>query len=216
MVVLGLLLLVAAAWWLIQQLTQGDSGRPRRAVQEISLMRPPPPAPPPPKVEPPKVEPPKMEVPQKQDMPKPDSPPEAKPDAPPPGPALGLDATGSGSGDSFGLAASKGGADLIGGGGGAGGTGGANRFAWYGALVKERIQEAIARDKALARQDYRVSVNVWIDGRGVVTRAELVDSTGDTVLDEAVRVSLRKLEPLREGAPGDMPQPVRLRITARG
>jgi len=222
MVLLGLVLLSAAGWWLIQQLIQSDSGRPYRPVQEISLVRPPPPPPPPPKVEPPKVEPvPKMEVPQKQEIPKPDNQPEAKPEAPPPGPALGLDAAGGAGGDAFGLAARKGGSDLIGsigGGGGASAGGGSavNQYAWYGALVKERIQDAVARDKSLDHQDYRASVNVWIDGRGVVTRVELIESTGDPTLDEALRAALRRLDPLREGAPGGMPQPVRLRITARG
>ena len=34
-------------------------------------------------------------------------------------------------------------------------------------------------------------------------------------LDEALRLALRNLPAVREGAPGDMPQPIRLRITTR-
>lgn len=217
-VLLGLALLAALAWWVIQQMLSGAAVRPHRSLQEISLVRPPPPPPPPPKAEPPKVEPqPKMEVPHKVETPQPDKQPEPPPEAPPPGPALGLDAAGGAGSDAFGLAARKGGSDLIGGtGSGGGGAGPGNRFAWYGALVKERIQEAVARDRTLGHADYRISVNVWIDIRGAVTRAELVDSTGDPALDDALRAALRQLEPLREGAPGDMPQPIRLRITARG
>lgn len=216
-VAVGLALLAALAWWVIRQMLSGDDARPHRSVQQISLLRPPPPPPPPPKVEPPKVEPPpKMEVPQKVETPQPDKQPQAPAEAPPPGSALGLDAAGGAGSDAFGLAARKGGSDLIGAGGPGSGTGLGNRYAWYGALVKERIQEAVARDQTLGHADYRISVNVWIDNRGAVTRAELLDSTGDPALDEALRAALRRLDPLREGAPGDMPQPIRLRITARG
>jgi TonB family protein len=58
-------------------------------------------------------------------------------------------------------------------------------------------------------------VNVWISSVGSVTRAELIGSTGDVELDNGLKVAMRNLPPLREGAPGDMPQPIKLRITAR-
>jgi len=91
-----------------------------------------------------------------------------------------------------------------------------NRFAWYGALVKERIQEAMARDKKLSGAEYRVTVNVWISASGAVTRVELIGSTSNTELDNTLKAALNNLPPMREGAPGDMPQPIKLRITARG
>jgi protein TonB len=121
-----------------------------------------------------------------------------------------VDAAGGAGGDSFGLVGRKGGSDLIGGGGGGG-----SRFAWYGALVKDRIQESVAKEKKLREADFRVLVNVWVNAAGAVTRAELVDSTGNAELDSAVKVALRNMPPIREGAPGDMPQPIKLRITAR-
>ncbi len=201
-------------WFIVAKLAAPGEVRKKRVVQQISLLKPPPP-PPPPKVEPPKVEPKKVEIKEKLETPKPDQQPDKPAQAPPPGPDLGLDAKGGPGGDAFGLVGKKGGADLIGGSTGGGGALG-SRFAWYGALVKERIQESVSRDKKLSVADYRINVNVWINASGVVTRAELLGSTGDAELDNALKLALRGLPPLREGAPGDMPQPIKLRITARG
>jgi protein TonB len=95
-----------------------------------------------------------------------------------------------------------------------GGTG--SRYAWYGALVKERLQDAIARDKKLrAATSYQRLVNVWINNSGAVTRVELVGPGDNPGLDEALRQALRNVDALREGAPSDMPQPIKLRISAK-
>ena len=208
-IVLVLAVLVGlAVWWVVLQMH--SYGKPlKRSVQEIALVKPPPPPPPPPpKVEPQKVEQPKMDVPDQQ-APK-DAPPD-KPDAPPPGPDLGVDANGSGSGDSFGLVGKKGGAGLIGGGGGGG-----SKFAWYGALIKDRIQDTLQKDKRVRKAtDLRLLVNVWVSATGGITRVDLLDSSGNADLDEADKAALKALPALREGAPADMPQPVKLRISAR-
>lgn len=211
-VAVGLLIaaVIALAVWLYKLLGEPAEPSRKRAVQQIELLKPPPP-PPPPKTPPPPPPPP--QEPQKIDVPKPDAPPEQPSDAPPPGPNLGVDAAGSGSGDGFGLVGKPGGGDLIGGGGGGGGG---NRFAWYGALVKERITDAVLKDKKLREAaDYQRVVNVWVEPNGQITRVELVGAGPSPELDEALRLALRSLAPVREGAPGDMPQPIRLRISAR-
>ena len=195
-------------WWVVIQMH--SVGKPlKRSVQEIALVKPPPPPPPPPpKVEPPKVDQPKMDVPDKMDTPK-DAPAD-KAEAPPPGADLGVDANGSGAGDSFGLVGKKGAAGLIGGGGSG------NRFAWYGALIKDRIQEALLKDKKVRdASDLRILVNVWVGANGSLTRVELLSSSGNAEVDNAIKQALKALPPLREGAPADMPQPVKLKISAR-
>jgi periplasmic protein TonB len=99
--------------------------------------------------------------------------------------------------------------------GGTGGGGG-DRFAWYGALLRERITDAILRDEKLRKaQDYQRVISVWVSASGAVTRVELVGAAQFPELDEALRNVLRGLPALREGAPGDMPQPIRLRVSAR-
>lgn len=207
--VIGVVVVSVLIWIVIKELATPNQVKKKRAVQEISLLKPPPP-PPPPKTPP---SPPKVEVQEKIDLPKPDQQPDKPAEAPPPGPDLAVDAAGGAGGDSFGLVGKKGGSDLIGSAGGGGGSG--TRFAWYGALIKERIQETVSKDKKLREADFRIMVSVWINASGAVTRAELIDSTGNADLDGALKVALRNLPPLREGAPGDMPQPIKLRITAR-
>lgn len=215
MVALVLLLVLAAAgYWLYTVFSKPAQATKKRAVQEITLQKPPPP-PPPPKTPPPPP-PPKQEQ-EKVEVPKPDEAQPDKPaDAPPPGPDLAVDAAGSGSGDGFGLVGKPGGTDLLatGTGGGGGGTG--NRFAWYGALVKERIQDAVLKDKKLrSAADYQRQVNVWVNNAGAVTRVELIGPGESPELDDALRQVLRNVAAVREGAPTDMPQPIKLRISAR-
>lgn len=201
---------IALAVWLYQWLSAPVEPTKKRAVQQIELLKPPPP-PPPPKTPPPP--PPPQQKQEKIDVPKPDAaPPDQPSQAPPPGPDLGVDAAGSGTGDNFGLVGKPGGGDLIGSGGGGAG----NRFAWYGALVKDRITDAVQRDKRLREAaEYQRVVNVWVNSSGVVTRVELVGAGDKPELDDALRLALRNLPPVREGAPGDMPQPIRLRISTR-
>ncbi|WP_332748466.1 energy transducer TonB family protein [Hydrogenophaga sp.] len=207
--VLLVALLIAGAVWLYGVMSKPTEPTKKRTVQEISLLKPPPP-PPPPKTPPPP--PPPEQKQEKIDVPKPEAAPDQPSEAPPPDPNLGVDAAGSGGGDNFGLVGKPGGGDLIGSGGGGGG----NRFAWYGALVKDRITDAVQRDKKLREAaDYQRVVNVWVNNSGVVTRVELVGTSDKPELDEALRLALRNLPPVREGAPGDMPQPIRLRISTR-
>jgi protein TonB len=206
-VALGLAAAVLLALWLRDLLMSGKPSKPMK-LQQITLVRPPPPPPPP---KPPEQKPPEPEVKNdvKLDEPQPEP---QQADAPPPGPDLGVDAVGGAEGDGFGLVGKKGGSDLIGGGSG-------NRFAWYGAMLKERIQDRVqemaARERKLREADFRIQINVWVSATGAVTRVELLESTGNAELDNALKVNLRGLPPLREGAPGDMQQPIKLRITAR-
>jgi len=210
--VAGLLLLLAlvlaVGYWLYSMFSTPAKSTRKRAVQEIALIKPPPP-PPPPKTPPPP--PPKQEQ-EKIDVPKPEAMPDKPSEAPPPGPDLAIDAAGSGSGDGFGLVGKPGGTDLLATGGGTVGS----RFAWYSALVKERIQDAVIKDKKLrSATNYQRQVHVWINSAGAVTRVELIGPGDNPNLDDALRQALRNVAAVREGAPSDMPQPIKLRIYAQ-
>ncbi|WP_382160853.1 energy transducer TonB [Hydrogenophaga sp. ANAO-22] len=208
-VAVGLLLalLIALGVWLYKLFSEPTEPTKKRAVQQIELLKPPPP-PPPPKTPPPPPPPPQEQ--QKIDVPKPDAAPEQAAPAPPAGPTSSL--PDNGTGGAFGLPPGDGSLRI----GPVGGSGGGNRFAWYGALVKERITDAVLKDKKLREAtDYQRVVNVWVDPSGLITRVELVGASPAPELDEALRLALRSLAPVREGAPGDMPQPIRLRISAR-
>lgn len=206
------LLLVAGGLVMVIKnfMTTEPDKKPR--VQQISLIKPPEPKPeekpPEPEKKPPEV---KEEV--KLDQPPPPEPQAA--DAPPPGPDLGVDAKGDGGGDQFGLVGKPGGRELTTIGGGAAG----NPWGRYDALLNEAVnsafQNALAREKALKDKNYKVVVKVWIDASGKVTRAALVDSTGDARADEVLKAALRDMRALREAPPADMPQPVKIRVTSR-
>lgn len=221
MLLLLLGLALGLGYWLYKLVSDPVEKPKKRAVQEISLLKPPPP-PPPPKTPPPPP-PPKMEE-QKIDVPKPDAPPDKPAEAPPPGPDLAVDAAGTGTGDGFGLVGKPGGTDLIAAGpsiGGGGGSGGGDRFAWYSALVQNRIQDAIRervqRDKKLRDllANFRRDVNVWVGPGGDIARVELNGQGDSAAIDQALRPLLLEVGAVREGAPTDMQQPIRLRISGR-
>ena len=89
------------------------------------------------------------------------------------------------------------------------------QFAWYTDLIKTQIENAMEKDKSLANGSYKVVVKVWVAASGRIERYELVGSSGDADKDALVKKALDEMPPLSEAPPGDMPQPVKLRVTAR-
>jgi len=185
--------------WVVRSLMSGAEEK-KPSVREVVLLRPPPPPPPQEKPPPPEVK--KEEV--KIDQPKPEQP-EAKQDQPPPGDKLGVDAEGTGAGDSFGLIGNKGGADLLGAG---------SRFGRFTGRLQDEIQEALAQDKKLRGASYQITVHLWLTADGAVQRLELVGSTGNEETDQALKASLANIR-IHEAPPADMPQPIGLRINSR-
>jgi protein TonB len=202
----GVLGLLAYGGWQLAK----DAGAPkRRAVQQISLVRPPMPPKPPPEPERPKEE-------VKQQIKTPE--PEHKPsdDAPPPQETLGLDAKGGAGGDGFGLVGRPGGRDIttIGNTEGVGkGTGRVNT-AFYANQLQSQLQDALNRNQKLRDAEYRALVSLWLDSEGHVQRVELAASTGDATLDKRLRDALADLKKLRP-PPEGVAQPIRLELMAR-
>jgi outer membrane biosynthesis protein TonB len=139
----------------------------------------------------------------------------------PGGGRLSLAAEGEGPGDAFNLVGNPGGRGILTGGGlgdGGGddlgsGSGGAARFGWYYARIATDIQEAFRRHKVLANASTRVDLRVWAEAGGRILKVQLITSTGDPAVDEAIQsiVGLRLTEP----PPADIPMPMIARFTAR-
>ncbi|PTR08029.1 outer membrane transport energization protein TonB [Nitrosospira sp. Nsp5] len=196
---LGLLLVVAGIGLALKNLMTGNTS-PKKAATTIKIMSdtPPPPPPPPPK-EPPKEQPKEMKV----EQPKPQEAPQ------PPAEALKMEGA-AGDGPSPFQAGTvtneyQGGTTI----------GGKDPFSWFTGLLKGQIESALAKDRDLAKGDYRLVVKVWVAGNGKIERFELEGSSGNAQIDGLIKAALNNIAPLSEPPPANMPQPVRLRITSR-
>ncbi|GGB95567.1 hypothetical protein GCM10007205_01000 [Oxalicibacterium flavum] len=168
------------------------------------LMLPPPPPPPP---EPEKVPEPEPE-PEPEVVPEPEPSPVDTPDdappAPEPGEAVTIDGEAQAGTDSFGIAAGRGGG-MTGSGGGMGS---------YSSFLAHGFQNALQRDartRKLAFEDIRY--NVWLDAQGRTVRVELVKSSGNPAIDEAVLAVIGEFD---SGAPPSTTQKFPVRISSKG
>lgn len=198
---LGVLLLVfgmiGGAAWFIHNMVTNQQKKPPHVVQNVTLIRPPPPPEEPPPPPPP---------PEKVDEPLPQDEPEPAPDnAPTPSPQLGLDADGSAGGDSFGLAARKGGSDLV-------GTGGAI-FAWYTGKLKNEVSDRLSSDAKLRGKKYSGTFRIWIEPDGRIKDVRVVNGTGNREIDSAIPADLVGRQ--SESPPIEMPQPITIQIVSR-
>lgn len=193
-------LVVGGLIWLILDMQKEPGKQQRQTAQTIKLIRPPPPPPEPPPPPPPPEE--KIEEPLEQETPE-----EAPPDEAAPAEQLGLDAEGVAGADGFGLAARKGGRDLL-------GTGGA-AFAWYTSSLKDRIQEVLSEDERIRRSKYQITVSVWLRNDGSIEQVKLRSTSGDRGLDQAIEEKVMRMYRSQEAPPLEMPQPVTLRIVSK-
>jgi protein TonB len=197
----GACIVVVAAigliWVVNNLLAKKADGPKRQTLQIVKIIRPPPPEEPPPPPPPPD----KVEQPLPKDTPDP------KPDQPPPDQPLGLDADASAGSDGFGLAARKGGQDLLGSNAGA--------FAWYTNLLKGSVLDVLSDDERIRRGSYSMIVRVWLASDGRVERIAVAQPSGNRELDGYIQQALTHLTRMREAPPFEMPQPVTLKIVSR-
>lgn len=195
-------MLGVGAFALVRNFLQSAPAPTKPLVQEVHLIRPPPPPPdlPPP---PPPLPEEKVNIPDPQDKPDP-----TPSNQPPPGEQLGLDAEGSAGGDEFGLAAHKGGRDLLASGGSA--------YAWYAGLLKNQILDQLSGEKRARTGEYSVIVRVWVRNDGSVERVRIAQGSGNRERDQAIETALSRITRLSQAPPADMPEPISLRIVSRG
>jgi protein TonB len=187
------LLLIAGFIWFVHSMMASKSGHVRREVQIVQIIRPPPP--PPPDQPPPPPQ--KTEELLPKDVPEPTP----KDEEPPPSQPLGIDA------DAFGLAARKGGSDLVGGNGNA-------AFAWYTNRLKDAVVEKLTADSRIESKKFSISVRVWLETDGRIKEVKLVTTTGNRDLDQRIETALGTLGRMSEGPPLEMPQPISLKIVS--
>lgn len=197
---LGLIVLGLIAW-AVMSLMGGKSGKPRKPPVVTLLPDKPPPPPPPPKEEK-KPEPKEEKKDVKVEQPK---------EAPQPAQNEPLKMEGAaGDGDSA-FGSGTVGRDYTG-----GAIGGTAQQGMYAGRLQRHLQEQLSRSRKLKESDYRVTLRVWLRRDGSVEKAELAQSTGNAALDEVLKDALLQVSAMREAPPENMPQPIRIRVTARG
>ena len=189
-----------AAVYFIRQFMDSPPPQPKQVIQEVRLIRPPPP----PETAPPPPPPPEEKI---DDVKEPEQTPDTPSDQPPAGNLLGLDSDGVAGGDGFGLAARRGGRDLL--------ASGGDRFAWYAGMLKQDLLTLLGESRDIRARAYSVNVRLWLDGKGAVTRVALASSTGDRALDQQLSTLLAGMEHVAEAPPDGLPQPVQIRIVSR-
>ncbi|MGF1655524.1 MAG: energy transducer TonB [Verrucomicrobiales bacterium] len=217
LVVAVLLVVGGGLTWILMK--GGDSAPSQRsAPQMVTIVAPPPPRPTPPPT--PAPTPPPVE----RDLPEPEmimqdalteedlseAPDQDASDEPESEP-LGTGIVGDGPADGFGLGRSGGGGMI---GGRRPGGGGGTRFGRYAAMVQNRVSEAMRSHPQVKSSTMRIEVRVWADDTGRITRAQLVNSTGDPSLDRTMRDDLLTGLRLAEPPPEDMPMPIVMRLSA--
>ena len=194
------ILLIAGFIWFVQTMMAFKTSKPQRLVQTIQVIRPPPP--PPPDQPPPPPEKTEEPLPKDEPEPTPDQQPEQAPDQP-----LGVDADGSAGGDAFGLAARRGGSDLI------GGTGtGTAPFAWYTNRMRDAIKDRLTEAPCTKSAKGSLTTRVLLAADGHVKQIKLTTTTGNAHLDECVDKVLESITSIGDAPPVGMPEQVNLRL----
>jgi|GEM_PF-1911646 len=193
----GVFVVVASASAFV--LLRGGSSQVARPHNEPHITQvqlpPPPPPPPPPKTPPPPQKP--QETPKQREPTPMKAVSKPAPKAPSPPAAVQTSIAGAGPG-TLGLG-NGGGGDCISEGCGNGDGSGGNNDAFYGSLVKSRIQDALNRDRKLEFAKYRLTVSFLLDGNGNFTNAQIANFSGD---DDA-RAEVERV--LRTTSTGDTP-----------
>jgi TonB family protein len=159
----------------------------------------------------------------------------------PAGDTLGLDSEGRAGSDAFGLVARRGGRSILAGGGGSGkgggdgsgrgGEGGSvrigggqskvsllNKFGWYTQIVKNEISKSIQRNldghNGMPRGKFQTVVQISVDRTGAVVQWQIIGSSGNHEMDEAVKQFLGDIR-ISEPPPEGMPRTMVIRITSQ-
>jgi len=84
---------------------------------------------------------------------------------------------------------------------------GGGEAASYALVIQARLTEALCESPQTRPGNYRLAVQLRIDGSGSVTASKLLSSTGDAARDTAIADAVRELV-LDYGPPASLPQPV--------
>lgn len=128
--------------------------------------------------------------------------------------AMGTNVQGDGPPDGFGLVGRGSGGTI---GGGRVGGGGSGNASWdnYSSQVGIQLRNALSQHEKTRAASLRLPISIWLDPNGTIERVRLDTSSGNPELDRAIETEVFADFRLASPPPTDMPQPIRLRITAQ-
>ncbi|MGH8780543.1 TonB family protein [Paraburkholderia sp.] len=195
-VIVLLLVALAAVIWHFASDTTGVKRAEAPQVTTVIPLPPPPPPPPPQKPPPEKPVDVKTPVDKPTDVPKPADTPKPSDNQPK---QMTMNAPAQAGTDNFGIGAGDG--------SGMAGSGGGGHFgnATYQRYLGYLLQQALERDKNVQDEGgsrFDINVNIWMEPSGSITKVAVVQSSGDTKLDDAVVGALMALGKVDEPPPG--------------
>jgi TonB family protein len=217
--VIGLFFLVVIGF-VIKVVFTDVHPRSKEEIRTVTLLKPPPEM----KEKPPEPEVPKEvpkqevieDIPQEQDSPQNDQP----QDDTPAGSDLGVEGEGGAGGDAFGLVGKGGkGRDITLGGGGSNRLSLLTKYGWYTQKIQEEIKKEVRkkldREGGIPKGKFQAMVKIFLDARGRIVRHQIVGSSGNSKMDEAVEATLGGMR-IDEPPPSGMPSGMTIRISSQG
>jgi TonB family protein len=206
---IGMCAVVVVVVVLFSQVLTAHKGPPRHKSAELVMIRPvtsptPPPPPPPQMVQRQQVA--EQTMVNDQEI----TPEEQAPEEP--SASLGTGIVGNGPADAFGLGRRDTG--IFSGNGGAGGKGTGNKNGYYLRQVTGALSDALRQNPLTRSASFNIKVRIWADITGRITRAKLVESTGNPAIDQAIKTAVLIGRQLPD-TPDGMAMPIELHLTAR-
>jgi len=205
-----------------------DDSSHKKAMYQVTLIKPPPPEE---KVKPPEPEQPKEtpkeSIPTQADIPQPQEQDQPPDNAPPAGADLGVAGEGGSGSDGFGLVG-KGknykGRDITV--GGPGGTGNGmsrlallTKYGWYTAKIQEEVKKQMRKrldqDGGIPKGKLQAVVKIVLDAGGNIVNYQIVGSSGNNKMDDALNKSLPGFR-MSQPPPDGMPFAMTVRISSQG
>lgn len=90
-----------------------------------------------------------------------------------------------------------------------------SKWGYYAAKVQTTIADALRRNSSTKTAAFSMQVKIWADSSGRITKAQLVGTSGNAAVDQAIKNQVLVGLQLPEPPPAGMPMPINMRLSAR-